>query len=662
MSISERQSRVRQSIVIACVIASSAAYFLFSQAIRAERTDTYRSQLWSAFFSQPHEPLIEPFRLAAGGTTALAILIMLAIATGVFTRRALRSRERDAGPEVIVYSLAAVIVPVLVIAAAGWPDGRGWLTTTVLLFATGALCAVSGILARKAAGSGPADMSLPVPPARAIGFFGVAWAGIALVFSAVLTALGLSSVRGFDTLAYHLPMAASWLRNSRLTTNVEESVTFFFPGNAELLVRWVLTTGTDRLAFLPSLLAAAGCCYLVNRIAREIGQSREAAWISGCAASSCVLLGFVATTAYIDAFLALTLLLATLFLLRIRRSAPDDHAQHIAFGTALGLAIGSKYSALQPALILGLLWLVPVARRHWRPYEGCFRFLDFRALLRSVLPVAIPIILCSAYWYARNAVEHGNPVFPFAMLGMPGLPNEALIYVSPHLTTPVSWLLYPWREMYSPSFDEYLGGVFAGVALVGLGAAAARRAENRDRDWIVLITAACFAFWLVTGNFVPRYGIFPILLTFVFVGDLWMEYPSRILRLAMLAVFTLTLFVFGRGLLTQAVYVAVQGRPRYGVPLAIDALRPGRVLNATSSMANYYLMGRDYRHDVITTFRESTPRDLAHFRPDYVLLRREDARAFGEVASLDLVASSDPRDQTQAALYRVTPHYAPSRK
>lgn len=658
MSIFERQTRLRTAIAIACVLASSAAYLIFSLAIRAETEGAYRRLLWSSFLSQPHGPLIEPIRIAAGGAAVFVIFMILVIVTGVLTRRAVRSQERDAGPEIIVYSLAAVVVPVLIIAAAGWPDGRGWLTNEILLIATGALCAGTALLARKATGSTAPVEALPW---SATSFFGVAFAVVTFVFATVLTVVALSSLRGFDTLAYHLPMSASWLRHSRLTTNVEDAVTFFFPGNAELFGRWMLTMGTDRLTFVPSLLAAAGCCYAVYKIGLEIGQSREAALIAGCSVSSCVLLAFVATTAYIDAFMALTLLLATLFLLRARKKAAGDNAQIIAFGTALGLAIGSKYSALQPALILGLLWLLHVARRHWRRYEGCLQFLDFRALLRDVVPFAIPIVLCSAYWYIRNAVEHGNPLYPFAMLGMRGLPNAALIYV-PEVASPIDWLLYPWREMSSRPFDEYLGGVFAGVALVGLLAAAVRRGQNQNRDRVVLITVASFAFWLITGNFVPRYGIFPILLTFVFVGDLWMEYRSKVLRLTTFTILAVTLFVFGRALVTEAVYVAIQGRPRYGVPLLVDTLPSARLLNATPSMANYYLMGRDYRHTVITTFSKAGPDDLIRFRPDYVLLRREDVDTFRSKAALDLVASSEPGDPAPADLYRVTPRYGPPRK
>ena len=615
--------------------------------------------LWASFLSQPREPLIPAIRFDPAGLLALGTVTLLALMAGVFTRRAVRSRQADAAPEIIVYSLAAVVVPVLIIAALGWPDGRGWLTTGVLLVATAALCAGTALLARRAT---PVQQPLAAPAGNGRAPFALPFAVVSSVFAAVVAVVALSSLRGFDTFAYHLPMAASWLRHSRLTTNVEESATFFFPGNGELFVRWMLASGTDRVAFLPAFLAAVGCCYAVYRIAREIGQAREAAAVAGLSASSLVLLAFIATTAYIDAFMALTLLLATLFLLRARRSPPDDHAQAIAFGTALGLAIGSKYSALQPALVLGAVWLVPVIRRHWRPYEGCLRFLDGRAILRAVMPVAIPVVLCSAYWYLRNAVQHGNPVFPFSVMGLRGLPNDALIYVRPEVGTPLTWLMYPWREMSSRSLDDFLGGVFGGVALIGLVVAASRRGAHRERDLVVLITIACFALWLVTGNFVPRYGIFPMLLTFVFVGDLWMRYDSVVLRITTLAMLAITLFISGRNLATQAVYVAVQGRPAYGVPQAVDTLRPARIFNATTSMANYYLMGSDYRHTVISTFGDARPHDLVRFRPDYALLRLDDAEAFAKAARLELIASSEPGDLTPAGLYRVTPRFGPPHK
>lgn len=618
----------------------------------------YKRMLWRSFFSGAHQPLLEPIHASGGSLLAMTVLAFSAIVSALLMRRATGSRADDAMPEIIVYAIAAIVVPPLLIATLFWPDGRGWLTTPVLL---GAGLVENFVLFLFASRRPPLGASrkprLDTDDAskRWIFLFG----GVAIVYAVVLAIVALSSIRGYDSLAYHLPLAASWLNHSSLTTNVEESATFFFPANAEFFIRWMLTI-SDRLAFLPAFLEGLACLYVIFKIARELGQPRAAAVVAACSAASCVLLSFIATTAYIDGFMALTLLLSMLFLLRTMRSG--DRSTVIALGTAVGLALGSKYSAIQPVIVIAGIWSWRLARRNFRAYEGCFRVLDWPAIGRELIAFAVPVVLCSAYWYVRNLIEHGNPLYPFAILGMRGLPMRALVYVRPEVSAPVEWFLYPWREMRSLSFDDYVGGVFGGVALIGIAAAIARRARNRSRDVVLVLTVASFFLWLLTGNFVPRYGIFPLLLSFVFVGDLWTEHSSTLLRVATFAVFLGSLFLFGRGLATQAVYVAITGRPRYGVPRVVERLQPSIMLNATSAMANYYLMGPDYRHDVISTFGKARPADVAKFSPDFVLLQPSEAASFARAAELEFVAATDAGDLTPAVLFRVRRSSVPGRR
>ncbi len=148
--------------MIACVIASSAAYFVFSRAVRSEaETAPYRRLLWTSFFSQPHGPLIEPMPFDAAGSMAIVVLAIIAIVAGVLTRRAVRSQAPDAGPEVLVYSIAAVVVPALIIATVAWPDGRGWLTNGVLLGGTAVLGAAAAAAGKEASHLERATLSRP---------------------------------------------------------------------------------------------------------------------------------------------------------------------------------------------------------------------------------------------------------------------------------------------------------------------------------------------------------------------------------------------------------------------------------------------------------------------------------------------------------------------
>ena len=59
-----------------------------------------------------------------------------------------------------------------------------------------------------------------------------------------------------------------------LSTESGELMTPYYPGNFQLLVRWIVVLGTDAYAFLPAMLASVLCLVALYGICRELGQPK----------------------------------------------------------------------------------------------------------------------------------------------------------------------------------------------------------------------------------------------------------------------------------------------------------------------------------------------------------------------------------------------------
>ena len=229
----------------------------------------------------------------------------------------------------------------------------------------------------------------------------IGWAVLALGLPSLLMPVKVVS----DGPIYHLYFAARWWKAERLflvASPFGESAATYFPANGELWFSWLMVGwGGDRLAkigqapFLPmAMLAAFGC-------AREVGASRAASLIAAslfAASSPMILFAFEAN---VDAIFIAGYMTAAFFILRFARR-PDDWVALMLGGLAAGESLGTKSVGLVfiPPLLLAALCIV--ARR-----AGSIR----RAALLALGLVA-SVLATSGFWFARNALLTGNPLYP----------------------------------------------------------------------------------------------------------------------------------------------------------------------------------------------------------------------------------------------------------
>lgn len=230
-----------------------------------------------------------------------------------------------------------------------------------------------------------------------------------LLLLLVLGAIAGQAARGvllpplsWDSLTYHLTIAARWVQDGAYSAMPFPDALWdygHYPNHGELMTGWLLLPFHGdllvNLVSFPFLLLAGGATYA---LARELGaRGGDGLLMAAVVMCSPPLFAYV-TSQYVDLQITAEALAAALFLVRaLRTGAAGDFSLAAA---ALGLAMGTKQSALALAAVgSAVLAVVAFRRRAWLPFLG-----------------ALPVMLTAGLpWYLRNAIETGNPLFPFGV-------------------------------------------------------------------------------------------------------------------------------------------------------------------------------------------------------------------------------------------------------
>ena len=614
-----------------------------------------------SWFKSPVMPTVR-YAVPVSPSQALTALggLLASIATGIGVARAFRPHAAAAALGWVTGLLVAV-VPAMLVALLRWPDGGGLLSGWVELAATalvGATC--------MAWATGASSRAIPQPVITRHDDADVAtgdeecltWARWLTPLVALLVATvalnGLSAISGYDSFSDHIARPARWFVTGRLEEGAIDEVVTYYPGNFELLVRWTLALGSDRFAFLIAYASGIVAVWLVYRLARDIGLRDGPARLAAFAAASLQVLAYQSLVVYSDGFTAVCLLLATWLLLLWIRTGAADRRLTFGFAAALGLALGAKYSAGPPAVVLSLVWLWHACRDASRTgYEQ--PLFDVRWLSGQVPAYVAGVLPGMLFWYVRNLVQHGNPLFPLSVAGLPGIPIEALLAGAPGPQGLWERLTYAWAEHgYKVDFETGFGPVVATLAVLALiltpFASSARQRWTRLL-WVVLM--ACLAAWVNTGVLVPRYGLFPLLLSFVFVGTLIARFSTPLLRVTAVTTIAFSMLMRSFELAGGAAYNLMLFDTRPSVPKAVASLPPARILSLAGQPASYFAMGPDFRHRVVVPFRGYAPADVSGAGASYLLLPVDREAEFTRALALELVDRFERKNALSVSLWRI---------
>lgn len=328
----------------------------------------------------------------------------------------------------------------------------------------------------------------------------------------------------FDEVMYHLPWSRQVAQSGAL--GIHEWLRYpWFPYNYDLLYAAALLLRDDVFTHLVHGLAGWLSAFMVYRL----GVLHANRYVACMGAGIWLALGDY-PNAYIDMGVALFVLAAFVALWWWREEAADTRGRGVRWlalaAFFLGLAAGSKYQALIFLPLVG----VAVIRRE-------------RRLGPWALSLALFLLPC-LYWYARNAIQTGDPFNP----------------VGGRLFGFTNWNLADYRQQIADVHDHanMPNGLFWPLLLVPLSPL--WRSSAAVRAGFVFCLYSLIV-WVATSRY-PRYmtASFPLLALMAAVGWHWLlgragEVVGR--RLPRLAAGR-TPRVFGGALLAVLAAVSVQ--------------------------------------------------------------------------------------------------------
>jgi hypothetical protein len=227
----------------------------------------------------------------------------------------------------------------------------------------------------------------------------VALTGFALAGAMAIGELlaALAPPEAYDELAYHLPVARA-IGSSHAAHQLLHASDIYgnLPSLGESLYAAALAIDGIALAHAVHLAVFLAFVALAAAIVRERCGARWGS-LAAIALLAYPHLTYNATTAYVDA--AATAFELGGLLLVLRWVARDDPLDLLSASLLLGLALSVKYTSLFTVAFSGLVVAVTVVRRRGDP--------------RLLATSGLVVVLTCAFWYAKNLIRFGNPVWPF---------------------------------------------------------------------------------------------------------------------------------------------------------------------------------------------------------------------------------------------------------
>ena len=410
-------------------------------------------------------------------------------------RRAARARIGEADWDVTamaaaVYFALALTLPALVLGTFGWLRAGTWAAAAIVSFA---------LLARTSSAPGPVPSDAGSAPSK---LFVTALGGFTI--GRMLFSLR-NPPADWDSFHYHLPMIAAWQRTGFLSVPMHVPPPFgqYFPGSGELLETWMAwSTGRDTLVTWVGIVGLSFLALAVRRLALLAGSRAGVAEACALLASAAPGVAQLTMGAKVDHLLAAWFATALLFAMRYRahRSSADLGLTLCAVALLPGVKSTGPVYAL---MALG----VAIAARGAAARVG--DLLRHRAALLTA-------IFAGGYWYARNALSTGNPLYPAGSV----IAGRTLPGLLDHETLRRTMQAFVWLEGHGghftlPHLVRWFGpGIVAlalGVALwlvreARAGGDARHEPLHRRAALFALLSAACFVFYLFTpfsGLYLP---------------------------------------------------------------------------------------------------------------------------------------------------------------
>jgi hypothetical protein len=344
----------------------------------------------------------------------------------------------------------------------------------------------------------------------------------------------------YDGNAYHIPTLALWDAKGYITwihTTYQETFINGYPKGAELISYiFVKAFGnpvinTVNLIFLPlGILGIASLAFI-------IGAGRK---MSLCAGAAFLLIPIninQSITTYVDTAFAASAIGFIAMVAFLCQSPNPKWKNALITGAAMGLALSTKSTGVALCglglLALGITWVIDRFHTSGDMYRGTKIMRWLKAVIQMlpwVLLILGVALLTGGYWYIRNSIYTGSPLYPVGLtfLGHTIFPGTTVAEVLPErnvlpmqfktLSPPIR-ILYAWAQglqnwpLSIKGYDSRLAGlgflwlIGCVPAVVIAFISAIRSKPNRIKILSILLAIVAITFSATHLNWWARYTI-----------------------------------------------------------------------------------------------------------------------------------------------------------
>ena len=332
----------------------------------------------------------------------LSALIWIATTTVVISAAAGIARRLDphGSTSLIVHTIILVWTWIISIAVLLSVPSR--LSGTLLLIGVTTLALVCHFISHRISPSIAFAMPTTLDASKMPRLAAAGWIALLSLWSVHVTTHGLLKfTTDFDSLMYHTPLLDYWLQAGSLYA--PDSTHWSNPGAAEVLGLWAVSAFSgDFLATLGNFPSALLLAFGALELGRLIGLGSA---FRHCAAFV-VVANFVVINQLVDT--ENDVAVAALFVVCLCyafRYSKEGRSADLALGAAsLGLLCGIKYYALGYAAVA---WAAAIAL--------CSGHRGIRQGFRLAITWGAGAVLFGGYWYLRNYLASGSPLFPMGI-------------------------------------------------------------------------------------------------------------------------------------------------------------------------------------------------------------------------------------------------------
>lgn len=330
------------------------------------------------------------------GLPWLGVNVLLAVAS----YRVGRALFRDGGPAIrsmasITIFLAAILLSTILLGTSGLL--RPWIL--IGLVAVAAATMLSAVARRDAIA---VDVNRRSRHRQTRPVIFALW-GILAAFGVAHTAMSglIEFPSGFDSLMYHLPIIDQWIQAESLYA--PNSSYWWTPGIGEVIGLWMVAPFSgDFLAALNNVPFVALWALGSYCLARELRLPRV--WSHLAAMASLLTYSTLDELNDGQNDIAIVAFFLTGAAFGLRFLSSGRNAELFLFAIAVGALCGVKYNALGYAALL----IVSVVGL-------CVIYRGVRAAAKSLAAAILGVLSFSGYWYVRNWIIGGSPIFPMGI-------------------------------------------------------------------------------------------------------------------------------------------------------------------------------------------------------------------------------------------------------